>query len=219
MSAADFHLVFDLSQKGFEWWFPGFGLIFVAVGAVIALIGRHNRWPLSRRMVGYFMIAFACLWSGLAFSSTYADYRGLKSAYRSGQFSIIEGNVSNFRPMPYGGHSEECFSVQSKTFCYSDYVVTSGFNNTASHGGPIRDGLPVRVSYIGNTIVRLEVRADAILSPGERATTAEAAKKEWRQQQAHDPFLNRMNFAKRAPGTCYRSPDAAMSARRHLSRR
>jgi len=67
------------------------------------------------------------------------------------------GSSQNFRPMPYEGHQDECFSVQAQTFCYSDYVVTVGFNNSASHGGPIREGLRVRVSYIGNTIIRLEV--------------------------------------------------------------
>ena len=70
---------------------------------------------------------------------------------------MVEGVVKNFRPMPYEGHQDECFSVQAQTFCYSDYVVTVGFNNSASHGGPIREGLRVRVSYIGNTIIRLEV--------------------------------------------------------------
>jgi hypothetical protein len=51
----------------------------------------------------------------------------------------------------------ESFCVSGVCFRYSDYVVTAGFNQTSSHGGPIRDGLPVRVTYIGNTIVKLEV--------------------------------------------------------------
>jgi hypothetical protein len=54
-------------------------------------------------------------------------------------------------------------------FCYSDYEVTAGFNNSASHGGPIREGLPVRVSYIGNTIVRLEVSNDSLPSDEHKA--------------------------------------------------
>jgi hypothetical protein len=37
--------------------------------------------------------------------------------------------------------------------------VVCGFNNTSSHGGPIREGLPVRVSYVGNTILKLEIRS------------------------------------------------------------
>ncbi|WP_322021733.1 MULTISPECIES: hypothetical protein [unclassified Burkholderia] len=51
----------------------------------------------------------------------------------------------------------ERFCVGQVCFSYSDYVVTGGFNNTASHGGPIRAGLPVRGSYVDGLIVKLEV--------------------------------------------------------------
>jgi hypothetical protein len=152
-----YRVIFDLYQKGFEWWFPAYGLLFVLVGGVFVWLGRSKNWPRSRSFFGYFMIGFACLWSGVTFSSMFREYVALRSAYRHSQFSVVEGRVTAFRPMPYQGHQLECFSVEAQTFCYSDYVVTAGFNNSASHGGPIREGLPVRVSYIGNTIVRLEV--------------------------------------------------------------
>lgn len=155
-----YHVAFDLYQKGFEWWFPAFGLIFVVIGAVIVWLGRTRNWQRSRTFVGYFMFGFACLWTGVTFSTTFSEYAALRSAYRHSRFSVIEGHVTNFRPMPYQGHQLECFSVQSQTFCYSDYVVTAGFNNSAAHGGPIREGIPVRVSFVGTTIVRLEVKND-----------------------------------------------------------
>lgn len=164
-----YRVVFDLCQKGFEWWFPGLGLIFVGIGGITAWLGRTRNWPRSRRFAGYLLIGFACLWSGLVFSTTFSEYIGLRSAYRRFQLSVVEGRVTNFRPMPYEGHQLECFSVQSYTFCYSDYVVTAGFHNSASHGGPIREGLPVRVSFIGNTIVRLEVGDDTLPGNGQRA--------------------------------------------------
>jgi hypothetical protein len=66
------------------------------------------------------------------------------------------GKVEHFRPMPYEGHPEESFSVAGHTFTYSDYVDAQCFNNSASHGGPIRDGLPVRISYTDNCILRIE---------------------------------------------------------------
>jgi len=194
ISQDQYRVVFDLSQKGFQWWFPAFGLIFVAVGGVIIWLGRRNRWPRSRKFVGYFMIGFACLWSGLAFATIFAEYSSLRSAYRKGQFSVVEGLISNFRPMPYEGHQEECFSVQSQTFCYSDYVVTGGFNNATSHGGPIHLGLAVRVSYIGGAIVRLEVRGDALPSAAERTESAKAARKDWQQREEKDPVLDRMTL-------------------------
>ena len=189
-----YRVVFDLYQKGFEWWFPACGLIFAIAGGVLIWWGRRKRWPFSRRFAAYLMLGFACLWSGLVFTSTFSEYLRLRSAYRRGQFSVVEGSVTNFRPMPYEGHQDECFSVRSETFCYSDYGVTAGFNNSASHGGPIREGLPVRVSYIGNTIVRLEVRSDALPSVGERSASAKAAQKDWQQREERDPVLDRLNL-------------------------
>ena len=153
-------MVFDLYQKSFQWWFPAFGIIFVVIGGAIVWLGRRKDSWRERRLFGYVIIGFACLWSGVTFLSTFSEYVRLHSAYRRSQFKIVEGRVTNFHPMPYEGHQDECFSVQSQTFCYSDYEVTAGFNNSASHGGPIRDGLPVRVSYIGSRIVRLEVASN-----------------------------------------------------------
>jgi hypothetical protein len=194
ISQDSYQVAFDLSQKSFQWWFPAFGLIFLGVGAVMIWLGRRNHWPLSRRFVSYFMVVFACLWSGFAFSTMFSEYLSLRSEYRKGQFSVVEGRVTNFHPMPYEGHQDECFSVQAETFCYSDYAITGGFNNAASHGGPIREGLPVRVSYIGNTIVRLEVRSDALPSGAERKAVIFAVQKDWKQRQERDPKLDRLNL-------------------------
>ncbi|MBX9769509.1 MAG: hypothetical protein K2X47_19690 [Bdellovibrionales bacterium] len=54
----------------------------------------------------------------------------------------------------------ESFMVSGVRFQYSDYVVTDGFNQTASHGGPISKGAYVRICYDpkGNHILRLEIR-------------------------------------------------------------
>lgn len=63
-------------------------------------------------------------------------------------YEVVEGSVENFTPMPYGGHAKESFYVNGAYFEYSDYEITGGFNNTASHGGPIKgNGQKVRISY------------------------------------------------------------------------
>jgi len=65
--------------------------------------------------------------------------------------------VEHFIPMPPDGHPRESFTVEGKYFSYSDYDVIAGFNNAASHGGPMRAGRRVRIDYVKDTIVRLEV--------------------------------------------------------------
>jgi len=154
-----YKVIFDISQKGFDWWFPAFGLVFVVVGMVSAWIGRRRhlkRW----KSTGYVFTGLALAWTLIVFNTTVREYLVLQRAYKSGNFSVVEGVVDSFHPMPYNGHQEECFSVKQTTFCYSDFRSTAGFNNAASHGGPIRLGLPVRVSYIGGHILRIEVKEE-----------------------------------------------------------
>ena len=189
-----YNVVFDFTRNGSERWFPAFGLVFVLIGGFLTWLGRGNRGPFNRRFLGYAMAGFACLWSLLVLSKMIPDYQRARSAYLSGNYSVVQGLVTDFQPMPYQGHGEECFTVDSETFCYSDYVVTLGFNNTASHGGPIREGLPVRVSFIGNTILRLEVRTDALASLPEREAFARASRSDWQKRREQDPMLDRMTL-------------------------
>ena len=92
------------------------------------------------------------------------NFDGMAEAIRAGHVRVVEGKVENFHPMPKSGHDAERFTVQGRSFAYSDYSVTGGFNNTSSHGGPIKNELPVRITYIdgnvGRVIVKLEVGND-----------------------------------------------------------
>jgi hypothetical protein len=72
-----------------------------------------------------------------------------RQTYAKGEYATVEGEVSDFHPMPYSGHQNETFAVNGVQFSYSDYVVNPCFNNTVSHGGPIREGIRVRVTAAG----------------------------------------------------------------------
>jgi hypothetical protein len=95
------------------------------------------------------MVAIAC--------GELTDYFNLLAAYKNGNCEKIEGNVSNFDPMPYGGHKSESFTLNGKKFSYTDFCITPGFNQTASHGGPLREGLLVRIWHQNGTIARLDI--------------------------------------------------------------
>jgi hypothetical protein len=160
-----FKTIFDAGQQGYTTiWFPTFGLIFVVIGALLvfrpALMltllpnGLQGR---ARKIFSWFFFIFALLWTAISFIVTFLEYLKVTSDLSAGRYSVVEGTVTDFVPMPYGGHSLERFTVNGNSFSYSDYVVTSGFHNTASHGGPIREGLRVRITYSGNLILRLDV--------------------------------------------------------------
>ncbi len=83
---------------------------------------------------------------------------GLANKLRLNQTEIIEGAVTDFQPRPAGGGAES-FAVGGRRFQYSNDVSSSshGFSETASRGGPIRNGLKVRIHHVDGVIARLEI--------------------------------------------------------------
>jgi hypothetical protein len=118
-----------------------------------------------QRLFPYLFLGFSVLWTTIAALSTFGGWAGIWLAESRGQVSVVEGPIENFHPMPYGGHDTERFTVADVHFAYSDYAVTPGFNQTSSHGGPIREGLQVRITYTGPTSDAMIVKLQIACSP------------------------------------------------------
>jgi hypothetical protein len=159
-----FETVFDLAQTGYKvWWLiPTFGPVMVGIGAftlffprasaVILHVPSRQRQRLGRAFVGagtIFMVG--------GFAVTYANYLAARKALISGDYAVVEGTVTGFAPAqnPREGNPTERFTVAGQTFEYSDYFPTGGFNDTRAY--LIRNGIYVRVTHKGNTILRLEI--------------------------------------------------------------
>jgi hypothetical protein len=170
MDGDRFTKVFDVVDAGFRnWMIPSFGLVFVAVGLVlltyprllrklgIAYLGDRSK---LRAIFPWLFFAFAVLWTMIAFSMVYFEYRHHLALVREDRCQSLEGMVENFVPMPYSGHANETFTVKGVAFGYSDYTLTNAFNNTSSHGGPINSSSYVRICYDprNHAILRLEIR-------------------------------------------------------------
>jgi hypothetical protein len=153
----NYTVFFDVTQAGFRyWWFPCAGIGFVGVG--FGLVRFREQLPKTTpKFFPKVFLGFAIFWTVFALLGTVGGYLELSSALRNGRCQVVEGIVSDFHSMPHSGHDKEWFIVGGKRFEYSDYNVTPGFNQTSSHGGPIRKGLNIRVHYQGDSIARLEV--------------------------------------------------------------
>jgi len=161
MSVSTYHVVFDATLTGGRyWWFPASGAAFFVIGlvwiAVQRVLTRKARSWLFRAQP-YVVTAFALLWTILAASIYFYQYGRLKDALQSGRYEVVEGVVTHFVPMPPEGHASEHFEVDGHHYSYSDYGIQPGFNNTSSHGGPIREGLRVRIADVDGSIARLEI--------------------------------------------------------------
>jgi hypothetical protein len=69
-----------------------------------------------------------------------------------------------------------------------------GFRQTASHGGPIREGLPVRIWYSNGEMLRLEIQANSIPTTAERETYSKAQEAKWNEWLANDSFVDHMRL-------------------------
>ena len=155
----DYVTVFDASRKGIDWTTSLFGSVFIVVG-VHTIKTRWTVAPYNRPLWRALLLLYVVFGFGIATIIPvihWKERRALVGALESGRASVVEGPVREFVPMPWAGHAMECFTVATTRFCYSDFIVTPGFNNARSHGGPIHEGLNVRIHHVASTIARLEV--------------------------------------------------------------
>ncbi len=131
------------------------GAVLVFRPAVLEAVGfrRATKWPIFN----WSFFLFAVAWTAIVGTSIISRGLNAAEALEEGNCEVIEGKVENFHPMPQEGHDTERFEVDGRHFSYSDYVVSAGFNNTSSHGGPISEGLKVRICHQSGIILRLEV--------------------------------------------------------------
>jgi hypothetical protein len=106
----------------------------------------------------YFAFIFAFVWVIISSIQLISGHSSLRSDYDHGRFKVVKGLVKNFN----SGRRLESFTVRGVKFEYAYYTVTPGFNRMASRGGPMREGLPVRMSYIDDFIVKLEIKKGSI---------------------------------------------------------
>jgi hypothetical protein len=163
-----FKTVYDAAQQGYDWSLAPIvliGLIFVASGALLVYAPDTaqrflpSRGPSVRErpIFSRFFFGFSLLYTAIALAATLLQHWETQDLLRDPQLSVVEGPVTDFVPMPEAGHAMETFRVQGQSFSYSDFVVVPGFHNATSHGGPIRDGLYVRVTHVGDVILKIEV--------------------------------------------------------------
>ena len=153
----EYTLVYDAAKSEFPWGVIShvgimllFGLTFFAVSVL-----RRRRGDIRFMIV---WVLFVTIVGGLGSANVVKQHWQSKNWAESNDFEVVEGTVSNFHPMPHYGHDSERFNVNNVKFEYSDYDLSKGgFNNTASHGGPIKEGLQVRISYRDGRILKLEI--------------------------------------------------------------
>lgn len=158
-----FHTVYVVTRDGFGLSSIG-SIIFIAIVALVVFRQRKNEVSGSLALVG---LVFIGLIGSLVVMTTVDDYVENSYAYLRGHYSVVEGTVENFHPLPPGkGDFYETFSVRGTRFSYTDFQGGSEcFNRSSTFGGPIRQGLYVRIAHRDNCILKLEIANDLLAPP------------------------------------------------------
>jgi hypothetical protein len=152
-------IIFDVATKPFT-----FGPLWAAIGAlvfgcVLILLGKLKRRQ-SSRIMGYFMALFAVLYAGDSSARWYSSRRDQMKNLAVGRYGIVQGTVENFHPVTQDGRSDEWFTISGHKFSYSDHhdlETTPCFNQTRLRRGPIHDGMFIRMKFVDQCILQIEV--------------------------------------------------------------
>jgi hypothetical protein len=148
----------------------GMPLLFLAIGVLgLVTIGRkktsHGIENVSKR--GFYLV-WVPLWFGTTlvwlFSAVHHTHE-FTMALKEGRCAVVEGTVSDkgtvsvLREQPRSGHaSGDRIRIGDKEFVYSYFVASPGYRTTVSHGGALVNGASARLHYLGEAIVKVEVK-------------------------------------------------------------
>ena len=154
-----YRLIFDATTVRYPVWpwllplalFAAFGLVLVRFPN---LYGQRSRFM---RAVGT-LLTIVGLGSALFIWHVRTGQRHkVIGALRDGHYALVEGRVSGFRPGAPTSHPPEEFDVNGHHYRYAPAEELYSFNHVAGAGGPIHDGVQVRIADVDGLIARLEI--------------------------------------------------------------
>ena len=137
----------------------GLLLLFFAIKAVRdeAPKGRKDSPPIGTKILHRYAIAFAMLWIGLVGFSAWTSTVSAIWALNSASYQRVEGPVTRLYQTGWKGKVSDLFSIGSIRFSYYDYDARSTDDNRVTDPGCIVEGVPVRIAYKGNRVLKLEI--------------------------------------------------------------
>jgi hypothetical protein len=129
-----------------------------------ALRGRRRRAAAVALLVSL-LLAGAVLWSSF---DNQARHDACVEASRRGDGDVVEGEIRDLRPLTsyWQRPAEETFTVGSRSVRLPLVTSGCGFHRTRLEGGPLRDGLKVRLLAWRGHILRVDVDRDHVLTAG-----------------------------------------------------
>jgi hypothetical protein len=155
----EYHTAFDVTRNGLQWMLP----FLISLGAGIFLLAGWALRKSGDRDLSFKGVIFQSA-GGIGvlgalgfFIAAYSTYHDVRKVLTDHDYSIVEGVVTDFIPMPAGGHADESFRINGVDFSYGSGWGSTVFNSEWNKGA-IHNGVQARISYRGSEILRIEVR-------------------------------------------------------------
>lgn len=150
---------FDLASSGYPYFaYPIVGLLILGLVAYVILVRPRQRslnkataLPAIGLAGVVCSVIFFCFYLPIR---SYIQYQSLTAEMSEAHVGWVSGQVDNYRPFK---SQAESFSVCGRPFSIRPGSLPSGYKLIESTGSPIRQGLPVKIGYVGNSIVHLEI--------------------------------------------------------------
>ena len=162
MTQESYQTIFELGYSSFPWASVARPVVFVAIELLLAWLFRKKMFYF---IFGGFVASMASIMLLTSMVVLVPHFVECHSAYVSGKSIVVDGVVENFHPAPAIGPAAESFTVRGILFSYNKLDYSPCFHNAPLRGGPIRDGLHVRIHYNDECIQRVELRAEPNVTP------------------------------------------------------
>ena len=159
----EYQVLFDVGARGYRLGVvPALALISMFAAAGFSYFAHVRKAGLWKRAAAYGSLSLTALLAAVIVASTYVEYQALATVLKSDVVKVVEGEVRRLTETPSPWNPGESFTVGGIRFHYSAFHYTHSFRKPRSRGGPIREGLPVRIHYGRfppyNMILRLEAK-------------------------------------------------------------
>lgn len=163
-----YRLVYDATRLAFPAWpVAAWGIPAALLGTALLRWGGSGR---AARWAGTTLAIFGPAWVVIMGAGLYNEHARLRSALRSGEFSVVEGVVYDRPPLAPGSDgdaAEPAWVVESGPaerptahwYRYAGTRLTPGYHRARPGDGELRDGTRVRLADVGGRIARVEVEA------------------------------------------------------------
>jgi hypothetical protein len=149
-----YRILFDVTSPPWAGWlFSAAGLLFIVGGIGFYQIAREKYGRKQAFGGGIIVASIGVVFTILTCRDVNARHDALIADLRAGRVTTLEGRVSKYVHRGYFlDHTPESWVVSGRTFVMRPAEVRVSFNET----GIVQPGDSVRITLVGDAIVRLE---------------------------------------------------------------